>query len=437
MKKLLITLACVLPAAQAAALAPEELFDKVSKSIYVIHTWDGQGKRLSLGSGVVVGPEQVITNCHVLREASSVAIHRGNVSYGAELEFPDPERDLCQLKVKELTAPAVSLGELSSVKIGQRVYAVGSPRGLQLTLTDGLVSSLRGGDDGNKPFIQTSAAISPGSSGGGLFDAEGRLIGITTFQRVDGQQLNFAVPVDWVREVPQRGREVMAKRKQMEEARAAAANTAPGVVGGMVLGPYDPSLPKEMPQPGDTWTYAAVDVTYRPGDRSRKYVHTVRNVTRGSIVEVMTSAQGTDAVENAFTADFGAIYRAQPQMLEVAPFATAFYQLHAGADLRPRKIQGVEVLLAKAGDEVPYTFESGRVHGNEQVVVPAGTFDAIRVELTGQVSNLLYGGSQTARGYVHFRQTVWYAPKVKRIVKTLMQFPSQTTVYELESYSLR
>src|SRR5688572_19234124 len=131
MKRLVATLlaAVSLP---AAALTPEELFNQVSRSVYVIHTWDGQGKRLALGSGVVIGNEQVITNCHVLRGASSAAISRGNVSYGAELEFPDIERDLCQLKVKELTAPAVRLGESTSLRIGQRVYAVGAPRALEL-----------------------------------------------------------------------------------------------------------------------------------------------------------------------------------------------------------------------------------------------------------------------------------------------------------------
>jgi hypothetical protein len=420
--------------APAAALTPEELFAKLSPSIFIIHTWDGQGKRLSLGSGVVVGHEQVITNCHVLRQASSVAISRGNVSYGAELEFPDAQRDLCQLKVKELAAPPVRFGDMASIRIGQRVYALGSPRGYELTLTEGIVSSLRGGED-DQPVIQTSAAISPGSSGGGLFDAEGRLIGITTWQRVDGQQLNFAHPVDWVREVPQRGKEALARRKELEEARTAAAKAGASAAG-LALAPYDPSLPKQMPQPGDTWTYVAIDVTYRPNDRSRKYVHTVRNVTRGSIVEVITSAGG-QAQETAFTPDFNAVYRPLPRVLEVAPYATAFRELRPGERWGSLRIDGLDKVPGSTPDETPYTFESVQVHGTEELKIGAGTFDAIRVELNGHASNYLVGGSSTGRGFVQFRQTVWYAPKVKRIVKLVMQLPSQATAYELESYSLR
>jgi hypothetical protein len=73
----------------------------------------------------------------------------------------------------------------------------------------------------------------------------------------------------------------------------------------------------------------------------------------------------------------------------------------------------------------------------EQVVVPAGTFDAVRVDLNGRVSNLAMGGSGIVRGYGRFRQSVWYAPQVKRVVKSLATGPNFTTQYELESYSLR
>jgi tetratricopeptide (TPR) repeat protein len=80
--------------------------------------------------------------------------------------------------------------------VGQNVISIGAPQGLELTLADGLISSLR--PQAGSAIIQTTAPISHGSSGGGLFDSNGRLIGITTFQMVDGQNLNFALPVDWI-----------------------------------------------------------------------------------------------------------------------------------------------------------------------------------------------------------------------------------------------
>ncbi len=122
--------------------------------------------------------------------------------FDATLKYADPDRDLCQLSVPELKAPAIAFGSAKKLKVGQRVYAIGTPKGLELTLSEGLVSSLRQYE--GSQYIQTSAAISPGSSGGGLFDDQGRLVGITTFQVIDGQNLNFALPVEWISELPNR-----------------------------------------------------------------------------------------------------------------------------------------------------------------------------------------------------------------------------------------
>lgn len=423
-----------LASAAAAALTPEELFEQRSKSIFVVHVYDKQGKRMSQGSAVVIGPEQVITNCHVLAKGSGIRISRGNMSFIATLEFPDAERDLCQLKVKDLVAPAAPMADVATVKIGQRVYAIGAPQRLELTLTDGLVSSLREMDEGEPPVIQTSAPASPGSSGGGLFDARGNLIGIVTFG-FRGEQLNFALPVDWVRQVPERGRALLAKRRAAAEARAAAPTSAGTAVA--ALAPIDPSLPKEMPQAGDTWTYVVLDLLYKPGDRSRKFVHTVKNVTRGAIIEARTAPNALP-VEVDFTSDTSAIYRAQGEVLEVAPFITGFRKLQPGEQWGAVKIRGLEVMpLQATTGEIPYFFEAARVSGQERVTVAAGTFDAIRVELDGKISNILAGGSAVIRGYSPFKQTVWYAPQVKRFIKLVASGPNFSTAYELETYSLR
>ena len=217
-------------AGPALALEPDKIFEKVSPSVWTVRALDAQEKPLTGGSAVVVGPGRLITNCHVLRQARSIQIRQDNVSYTAVLEFPDTERDLCQLSVRNFRVPAVAIAPSGSLKVGARVYAIGSPRGLELTLSDGLVSSLRAGDEG-APLIQTSAPISPGSSGGGLFDSEGRLVGITSFQRRDSQNLNFAVPAEWIAEVPVRGQAALDKRREaattVASAPAAAAPAPP------------------------------------------------------------------------------------------------------------------------------------------------------------------------------------------------------------------
>ena len=92
----------------------------------------------------------------------------------------------------------LNLGQNAGLKVGDPVYAVGAPQGLELSLSDGIVAQLRGEPS---PLIQTTAAISAGSSGGGLFDKEGLLVGLTTFYLEGGQSLNFAMPVEWICEV--------------------------------------------------------------------------------------------------------------------------------------------------------------------------------------------------------------------------------------------
>jgi hypothetical protein len=201
-------------AAAQPVLTPEALFEQVSPSVWVVRTQDSAGKPLALGSAVVIGPGRLITNCHVLVRAKSVAVARENVSYGATLEFPDPERDLCQLKVANFTAPPVTIAPPDSLRVGARVYAIGNPRGLETTISDGLLSGIRRSQQNSFEALQITVPISSGSSGGGLFDAQGRLIGITTFMLRDAQNLNFALPANWIAEVPERAQAALAKRKE-------------------------------------------------------------------------------------------------------------------------------------------------------------------------------------------------------------------------------
>lgn len=178
------------------------LFARVADSVVVV-VRDGPGDDDSQGSGIVVGAGRVITNGHVVGQARQVKVFFGGREWPARVVYRDPTRDLAELKVDGLPAtPAALRPQVPAV--GERVYAVGAPQGLELTLSEGLVSSLRSVDDGSAPLIQTSAPISPGSSGGGLFDEAGRLVGWTTFQLAEGQNLNFAVPAGWLADFEKR-----------------------------------------------------------------------------------------------------------------------------------------------------------------------------------------------------------------------------------------
>ena len=139
---------------------------------------------------------ELVTNKHVVDDGLAFRIHQNGKTWAALITHIDSRHDLCRLRVEGLNGKPVSVRISSTLAIGERVYAIGAPEGLELTLSEGLISGLRE-IDGTR-VVQTSAAISPGSSGGGLFDSQGRLIGITTFYAKEGQNLNFALPAELI-----------------------------------------------------------------------------------------------------------------------------------------------------------------------------------------------------------------------------------------------
>ncbi len=205
------------------ALTPSQLFEKVRLSVVVIKTLDVRGSVVTQGSGVVLPHYKIATNCHVVGKGLRIVAGNDNKYFiPVTLYAGDKKKDLCILKVDEnyvsdfkkgfndqklaetlidleLTASGLSsaaeIGKASTLKIGEEVYAVGAPQGLELSLTNGIVSQLRG-----KPFpiIQTTAPVSDGSSGGGLFNSKGQLVGLTTLKLRDEQGFNFAIPVEWL-----------------------------------------------------------------------------------------------------------------------------------------------------------------------------------------------------------------------------------------------
>ncbi|WP_300452228.1 trypsin-like peptidase domain-containing protein [Accumulibacter sp.] len=157
----------------------------------------------------------VVTNFHVIENASEASVKLADGrSYRAFLIGVSPAHDIAVLRIGVgfKRPPPVHLGTSTDLKVGQKVFAIGNPFGLDWTLTSGIVSALDrslGGDNGNtiEHLIQTDAAINPGNSGGPLLDSAGRLIGINTaIYSPSGTSagIGFAVPVDTVnRVVPQ------------------------------------------------------------------------------------------------------------------------------------------------------------------------------------------------------------------------------------------
>ncbi|MDP1537713.1 MAG: tetratricopeptide repeat-containing serine protease family protein, partial [Burkholderiales bacterium] len=210
-----VRLALVLVALPLAAhaLTPSQVFEQVKDSVVVIKTLDAKGKETAFGSGVILPSGKIATNCHVVKDGVSFLAGRGKSLVAATLYAGDEDKDLCLLQADKLGGTPAQIGKAATLKIGEAVYAVGAPKGLELSLSDGIVSQLRGSPP---PLIQTTAAISPGSSGGGLFDSAGRLVGLTTLYIDDGQSLNFAMPVEWLADLKPGKKTASKQRSQID-----------------------------------------------------------------------------------------------------------------------------------------------------------------------------------------------------------------------------
>jgi hypothetical protein len=108
-------------------------------------------------------------------------------------------KDIAVLKAFGSDFPTVALGDSDKVQVGEEVVSIGSPLSLEATVSNGIISSIRELKNENQRLFQTTAPISPGSSGGALLNMGGELIGITTAEVVGGQNLNFAVPINVVK----------------------------------------------------------------------------------------------------------------------------------------------------------------------------------------------------------------------------------------------
>ncbi len=179
-----------------------EVVKQVSAAVVVL-TSEGRGLTSnSQASGVIINDGRtIVTNLHAVAGASKVSVHfeDGRNTEATGYLGVDEKRDLICIQVperfKDISCP--DLSPLEDLRIGQKVIAIGSPQGFANTVSEGIISGIREFETGTK-VIQTTAPVSPGSSGGGLFNDQGQLVGITSFLYTKGQNLNFAYPVDYI-----------------------------------------------------------------------------------------------------------------------------------------------------------------------------------------------------------------------------------------------
>ena len=175
------------------SLTDEDMFKLKAPSVVLLQVFDQSGRMSKIGSGFIAGPDgTVVTNYHMVRGAYSekAVFQDGSTADVLGVLGYSSTEDLAAIRLNTSSALPLELGDSDHVEVGDRVLAIGSPRGLQNTISDGLVSGLRSGR------IQTSAPISPGSSGGPFFNQQGQVIGVAVSGFRDAQNLNFVVPIN-------------------------------------------------------------------------------------------------------------------------------------------------------------------------------------------------------------------------------------------------
>lgn len=187
----------------AQSAPPQKDIPAIAKAangvIVSIITSDKDGHPVAQGTGFLVSKDgRIVTNYHVIKGASSAVV---KLPDGAFYEVDgvmafDKTRDLAIIKAHGQNFRVVSLGNSDRVQVGEGVVAIGSPLSLESTVSSGIVSGIRNIEDGGGKFLQITAPISPGSSGGPLFNMSGEVIGITTLYLKGGENLNFAIPIN-------------------------------------------------------------------------------------------------------------------------------------------------------------------------------------------------------------------------------------------------
>ncbi len=174
----------------------------VRRRFFYVEVYDLKGNLINSGSGFFIDSMGTgVTNFHVINRAHEVKITRsdtGEVYDVLGVYDYDAEEDWAILKVDGTGLPYLKPASESTVVGGATVYAIGSPLGLQNTISQGLISNPKRADESGVTYIQTSAAISPGSSGGALINKYGEVVGITSASYVYGQNLNLALPISYI-----------------------------------------------------------------------------------------------------------------------------------------------------------------------------------------------------------------------------------------------
>jgi serine protease Do len=190
----------------AFAFPTDQVELSINPSIVKVHVIDKIGNQ-GVGSGIVVAENQVATNCHVVANAQGVQIGKFGEAFSPTSMKADWRHDLCILKFQYLDAKPATLGDTKKLSYEQSVFSKSfGGNAIKPIISFGSIKALYTLD--NENIIQSSAGFAMGASGGGLFDDEGRLIGLTTFKSPGRHAYYYSIPVEWIKHLLQQGKDI-------------------------------------------------------------------------------------------------------------------------------------------------------------------------------------------------------------------------------------
>ena len=188
------------------ATPSDEVTFLVSPSVVKVHVIDAKGNH-GVGSGIVVADSQVATNCHVIANAQGVQIGKLGEAFSPTSMKADWRHDLCILQFKFLDVKPIVLGDTKKLTYEQSVFSKSfGGNAVKPIISFGQIKALYTLD--NENIIQSSAGFAMGASGGGLFDDEGRLIGLTTFKSPGRYAYYYSIPVEWIKHLLRHGKDI-------------------------------------------------------------------------------------------------------------------------------------------------------------------------------------------------------------------------------------
>jgi S1-C subfamily serine protease len=185
---------------KVAALSAMEIFKRALPSVVAMDCMGPNGVRISTASGFIVSDNgRILTSFHVIQNCASMSVRlsNGDAYDSVNVVDSDERKDIALVRIKAVSLPVIALGDSDAIQVGQKIYSIGNPSGLQNTLQEGLVS-------GTLPLpgyrlMQVSASLNPGNSGGPILNDRCQVVGITKSKISTAENLGFAVPINYAK----------------------------------------------------------------------------------------------------------------------------------------------------------------------------------------------------------------------------------------------